>query len=648
VGAAPVSILPDGGLALAALDAERREVVGLDMVADTMPGGVRMRIRATAEVGIFPPVAVEQVVEVTGAPLAHTDYALLSNNVSCVLCHADVRSLPLEMNREPQNFNTFERVRVGSLDALLARSGTGPNAAHSRVAGTVYTRGENIIKENLEAFSDDELARSTFRGFEFSKTDEGTIMQDQFGNMHDVPLINARPTDEGVPAFANLYTSYPTEEDAMVDGVLPNSFPVPYPDRNGNRKVENDEFAEGTITAAGNLTGGAIYGVPAGTAYTLPAEGGLPTEGNTNVIQSSFDGHAILTGTAQAPLVIQDEVAINGDLVIRGTVRGWGQLSVRGNVYIIGDITYDDAPESFGESADGTRNGLAIIAGGNVLIGDYLTRRAKGLEDQPSGWRDLFIDAREATKPMPAARAGDPVPMKDVGYFAPDVIDPGSSSISSEGFFEENMSFATSAISQFNQRELAAYYDPERERIAPRFYTLREDAPIYAYGGHTNEALGYTMFYENPFVDVIDPMDPAFVVDGVSPTVLSLGPEGGWISEEHLRQFWHQDELARPDAGAPLRIDSFIYSSNAVLGLVRSKDLHNSNTYGQMVVRGAISAPDLALLVPGKDRQSVPRSGLQLLYDPRVRDFALRDPNQITFRRTMFRYVGTPQEDPAL
>jgi hypothetical protein len=142
-------------------------------------------------------------------------------------------------------------------------------------------------------------------------------------------------------------------------------------------------------------------------------------------------------------------------------------------------------------------------------------------------------------------------------------------------------------------------------------------------------------------------MDPAYSVDGVAPSVLSLGPEDQWISEEHLRQFWYQDELSRSEDGAPFRIDGFIYSSNAILGLVRSKDLHNSNTFGQMIVRGALSAPDLALLVPGRDRQSVPRDGLKLLYDPRVRDFALRDPNQIVFRRTMFRYVGLAAGDTA-
>lgn len=645
VGAAPLALLPADGLALPGLDAERREVVRLEMLSDTVSGGVRMRVRATSEVGIFPPVIVEQVVEVTGAPLSHTDYAIISNNVSCVLCHAQVRSLPLELNRSPQNFNTFERVRMGSLRSLLVRSGAGPFAANSRVAGTVYTRGENILKENLSPFTEDELARSSFRGFEFA-SGSGALAQDQFGNMQDVPLFNARPTEQGgLSPFANLYLSYPTTPEEMVDGFLPVDFPVPYPDTNGNRIVEVDEFRDGVVTAQGVLTGGIIYGVPRGGTYDLPAESGLPPSGNTPSIQQVYDGNVIMVGSPQEPLAIQDEVAINGDLIVKGTVRGWGRLSVRGNVYVVGDLTYDDADDSFGLATDGTRNGLAIVAGGNVLIGDYLTRRAKVREDQPAGWRDLFIDARLESKPTAATRQGDEGPMKDVGYLAPDVVDPGGAALSSEGFMEDNLSFASSALSQFNQRELNTLRLPGGPVRSLRFYQLRDDAPIYAYGGHTTEALGYTTSYNNPFLDVIDALDPSLTVDGVSPSVLSLGPEGGWIGEDHLRRFWFVDELARPEAGAPLEVDAFIYSSNAILGIVRSKDLHNSNTFGQMIVHGAMSAPDLALLVPGADRQSVPRTGLTLLYDPRIRDFELRDPNTVVFRRTTFRYVSADGPD---
>lgn len=645
IGAAPLTLLPEGGLSLPGLDSERREIVKLEVLSDFVPGGVRMRVRAVSEVGIYPPVAVEQVVEVSGAPLGHAEFAVISDNVSCLLCHAQVRSLPLDLNTSPQNFNTFERVKVASLEALLARSGSGPFGANSHVAGTVYSRGGNVLKEDLSPFTDDELAASSFRGFEIAPG-SGTIMQDQFGSLQEVPLINAQTTAEGSLApFANLYLDYPAEEENMVDGFLPVDFPVPYPDTNGNRVVEIDEFRDGTLTAEGSLSGGVIYGVPRGTAFALPADAGFPTTGTNASIQQFFDGNLILGGTPDDPLMIQDEVAVNGDVVIRGTVRGWGRLSVRGNVYIVGDLTYDDAVGSFGVTVDGNPNGLAVIAGGNVLIGDYLTRRAKTRIDQPAGWRDLFIDTRVESKEVEAATGGDDVPKKDVGYFGPDVVDPGEVAMSSEGFLEDNMSFASSALSQFNQRELNALYSPDRPARVPRFYRLRDNAPVYAYGGHTAEALGYTTSYNNPFLDIINPLDPALVVDGITPAVLSLGPEAQWISEGHLRRFWFEDEMARPDSGQPFQIDAFIYSSNAILGMARSKDLHNSNTLGQMLIRGAISAPDLALLVPGVDRQSVPRDGLKVQYDPRVTDFALQDPNTVIFRRTVFRYVPATDEE---
>jgi hypothetical protein len=639
-----IPLLPESGLRIAGLDGEQREVVGLELLRQTVPGGVRLSFRSTAQVGPYPPVTVEQIVAVSGQPLEHPKYAVFSKNVSCVMCHAEFRSLPLEMNRDPQNFNTFPRVKIGSLESILIRSGQGPFAAHSRVAGTVYSRGDNILKENHAPYTQAELAHSSFRGFEISPANQGMIMQDQFGQMHDVPLITARTSEEGVAPFANLYLSYASVEEEMPDGMLPTNFPAPYPDRNGNRLVEDDEFREGVVTAQGSLSGGVIVGVPRGGRYDLPPEQGLPPAGNEASLERFFDGHAVLVGQPDNPLVIQDEVAINGDIVIRGAVRGWGRLSARGNIYIVGDLTYDDAGDSFGAGPDGSPNGLALVAGGNILVGDYLTRRAKTNEDEGPGWRDLFIDMRREHQPVAPGRGHDG-PDKDIGYFGEAVVDPGRALLTGEGYMEDNMSFSTSAISQFNQRELNALRNAADGAGAPRFYTLRDGAPIYAYAGHTREALGYTMFYNNPFLEAIDPHGSFFNDRGIVPAIVSLGPEGGWISEDQLRQFWFEDELARPDDGAPLRLDALLYSTNAILGLVRSKDLHNSNTYGQMIVRGAFNAPDLALLVPGANRHAVPRDGLKMLYDPRVVDFRLTDPNTVLFRRTLFRYGVAPQPD---
>lgn len=77
------------------------------------------------------------------------------------------------------------------------------------------------------------------------------------------------------------------------------------------------------------------------------------------------------------PLCLNGEIAVNGDLILQGKVKGWGQFFVKETPIRPGDVTYADAPGKFGEAADGTRNGLALVSGGNILMGDYLTVRGK-------------------------------------------------------------------------------------------------------------------------------------------------------------------------------------------------------------------------------------------------------------------------------
>ena len=61
--------------------------------------------------------------------------------------------------------------------------------------------------------------------------------------------------------------------------------------------------------------------------------------------------------------------------------------------------TYADAAGKFGEAADGTVNGLALTSGGSIMMGDYLTIRAKQHTADngkfPSGG---YIDVRSRNK----------------------------------------------------------------------------------------------------------------------------------------------------------------------------------------------------------------------------------------------------------
>ena len=195
----------------------------------------------------------------------------------------------------------------------------------------------------------------------------------------------------------------------------------------------------------------------------------------------------ILVGTEANPIEIDGAVAIDGDLVIAGTVKGWGQINVRNNVYIVGDVTYqNDTSEPFGTAPDGTENGLAVAAGGSIMMGDYLTRRAKDKLYSYDIWSDCFVDVRQTHKTVNASAWPWQQVYKDVGYFDDDVVDPGGSATSSEGYMEHNMSFTASELSQFNfiEHELAA----ADAGYVPRYYQLRDSAPIYEYTGQTMKA----------------------------------------------------------------------------------------------------------------------------------------------------------------
>ena len=76
-------------------------------------------------------------------------------------------------------------------------------------------------------------------------------------------------------------------------------------------------------------------------------------------------------------------------MIISGYVKGSGALKTRGNVYVAGDILYDDGGVSgnrtFGMASDGTENNLAIAAGGNIVMGDFY-HRAWSTGKNATGW----------------------------------------------------------------------------------------------------------------------------------------------------------------------------------------------------------------------------------------------------------------------
>ena len=572
-----------------------------------------------------------QTVRVSGAPFRGFEFGILANNINCIMCHAEINSLELFRNTDPTLYGSFDRVKMAALESLMVRLNENIS---TEVAGTTYSRG-SIYNESWSQLSANTIASSNFKAYHFSSTN-GKLTQNNAGAMTVTNLANA-PTDaNGKPAqFANLYMNYPTAEQDMTDGTLPVNFPAPFPDDDGDKVVDQDEFdkvinsANGSITfeldpsqIGGSVTAGIAYGVPSGSTYsgsTLPAASNNALD--TLQADGTYDGNLILVGTDSDPIVIDRKVAVNGDVVIKGKVKGWGQLYAKGNVYVIGDVTYADAPGEFGEASDGTTNGFALTAGGSIMMGDYLTIRAKQHTSDTSKYpAGGFIDMRTQNKNVTLTKSGSPNQTHAVGYFDAGVVDTGAA----QGQ-QPQLSFTSSELMLFNRREYQkAQADPS---YRPRYYRLKSSAPVYRYTASDE----HTVKYNESGVATITNLTNA--------TVHDLNPNNYWLSEGQLRQFWYADEMTRPSSGREWKFDGLLYSNNSIFTITRSSGRHNSNTKGRMIIRGGVVSADLGMFVPGPDF-SAPRTALKLYYDKRVANFLrVEDTTRVAFRRLTYRPV---------
>lgn len=583
-----------------------------------------------------------QVLHIGGRPTPHTQFAILANNISCILCHAEFLSLPMQLNSDPALYGSFDRIKIAALESMLVRK----TEAYSNVAGTVYTRGQ-VYDESNKLYTASGLAGSTFKAYNF-RNDNGKIIQNASGSMSKVNLSNATVNPNGdLNQFANLYLNYPEDPLLQTDGALPGTFPAPFPDENGDRYVNDEEFecivntANGRLDfefgpdapSGGTVVAGVAFGVPKGSAYTST---GLPSTSNEALDSLSetgaYQGNLILVGTDDDPIIIDKTVAVDGDLLIKGPVKGYGQILVRGNAYIMGDVTYKDAPGAFGQDDDGNENAFALVAGGSIMMGDYLTVRgvnhsARNNEQYPQ-WSQYSIHMREANRQNNVTISGVTETLR-WGYFDPWSVDSGEIVAARQG---QQFSFTTSELKLFNKLELQkALADPE---YVPRFYGLRESQPnnVYVYDANDEHAVRYTAsgvkLLSNYLVEKGLPLD---ILDRAA--FHYCNPDGNWVSEDTLRNIWFADELTRPSSGRPFRFDGLLYSNNSIWAIVRSKTRHNSNTNGSMDIRGGVIAADLGVFVPGNGSTV----GLRLYYDPRVERFLeIRDTSRVSFERSAF------------
>ncbi len=610
--------------------------------------GSTLTITAFAQVG-NDTMSAEQSVRVSGEPFAGFEFAVLAKNVICILCHADISSLAVENNADPDMYGEFDRIKVASTEELHVR----PGGEDSTMSGTFYTRGEIRHELNGSTVSTSQIEGGNVRSHQFDSSN-GKLMQNDSGALSQTPLDAAELDAEGLPEmFANFYVDYPTHKDEMTDGTVPVDFPAPFPDLDENRVVGDGEFDAVALSADGSISGGIAYGVADGDVYggtSLPGSDD-PATATAIASNSSYTGNLILVGTESDPIVIDGNFAVDGDVVIKGKVKGKGQLMVRGNAYVVGDTTYADAPGAFGAASDGAENAFALMTGGNIIMGDYLTINDKRHTQDTADWNSHSprIDFRERHKTETVSKNGSTETV-NTGYFDPGAVDPGSyepsmfddsgNEVPRQG---QSVSFTTAEMMVFNTMEARKMQaDPN---YVPRFDGLRETQPtnVWIYDKsnkmHPNQYGNEETAWEWANRTGVD----SSRIDNAPK--LYMNPKNDWITESTLREIWFADEQSRPSSGRPMQFDGLLYTNNALFTLTRARMYgntgvgHNSFTDGQLRIRGAIISPDLGVLAPSNNRNSADR-GLDMLYDRRVRGFwTPEDTSTVAFRRLV--YSGT-------
>ena len=504
---------------------------------------------------------VERLYFAGGEKFTGFGFALLANNVNCIMCHATFDSAERYYNRDDTLRGSFQRVRVGTMESLKIRA----NSANSIVAGTIYTRGPVMDKDGslLGGLAGTSLVSTTF-------DENRNLVEDWTGDLDPTNFINA--AGDPLPAGANLYMNYPTDSAAQPDGGMPASFPPVIPDENGNRLVDADEFLAEAAKANGTLTGGTKVRVPLTGNYGHDA---LPDSSNLNTVNGTLDGHLVAYGTLANPIRIDGRITIDGDLVIGGVVKGSGEIIARNNTYIVGNLVYNDAYEGlkrvFGKASDGTPNRLTLGAGGNILVGDYLsTKKGAAITGEVDGDFNFTLSETTIFGQMEWVRTQPTVPASE-----------GSSTMVPN-----------------------PVYDPNH---VPRYYVIRPENPVGIYNKEdtyfdvdTRTWLGKEHLgkWDLDLLTVL----PVGDAQRAKAAVIALNPEQAWLSETQLMAMWEQCEDAH--AGGPLLVDAFLYTNNGIMMMARKSSAYG----GQVLMNGGLVGADLGILVAG---------GLRLNYDAR-------------------------------
>lgn len=574
------------------------------------------------------------------------DYALLTNNLNCILCHANISSLDrLRGSPNPNNRQTWwRRAKVATLEHIEAPAGT-----NSVIHGTMYTGGTVTLRYSGDS------PPTLYSTLEDGRELITSLTLRQVGR-HFQPVDCSDPAN--CPSRRPLYQNYPSSQDlgerSWPDGELVDSFPLPLPDANGNRRIDDEEWAS---AVQGSLSGSsdeyppgrlkarmAVFTAPpAALGWQVAA---TTQEVGTDTLADNPRKLVVIDAQAQ-PLEISGTLFINGDVILRGRVRGNGTLLARGNIYVMGDLVYDCGQGSqtrdCNYSSPSRLPALSLVAGGNVVVGDYLSRfrltdnnipdatfagNLNNPLDVEAGFEGGFAQTYSGCVDFWAQRTSQ--------QQRSDWVRKSENS----GARCTVPNLVAMEVGNFNRLELlkASQALARGERYVPRFYRFEGDEGIFYYHGCGEHTRLYEQYRKldgstrvnlscggqnDSFRGQIN-LSPDQVRDLLSRAVV-VDVHTDWLPKQAMKALWIgsvQGNPARPQG--PLRVDGLIYTPNAVFSLAPG-DGHFSRTngdqskvQGRLDMRGGIVAADTGILAP---------RGFDLYHDSRLRPRVPYDQN---------------------
>ncbi|ULH17706.1 polymer-forming cytoskeletal protein (plasmid) [Deinococcus sp. KNUC1210] len=608
-------------------------------MADSSDLAVHFRVTSTGTLADATSRTIVQDVYVGGGLYNGISYAVLTNNANCVMCHAKVRSTDALTGTSLSSTSPYKRTKFATLDNLQTR----PGQEDSSLDGTFYTRGDWLDGNGATVTSSTGFKTTQVAGQ---------------NNITSTTKNNFTPVDCSVAttctANQNFYTNYPKQVNVAAapfngnwpDGELPDSFPLPVPDANGDRVIDQTEW-DSAVTNSTSLNDpdnppGSISGSMKKVASTdTLSAGGFPSVSGDS-LATGYKGNVVLDGTT-TPITLQGTTYIDGDVIIRGKVKGTGKIVARGNVYVVGDVKYacgTDNHECTGTdwktasdpNSDFPKLGLSAV--GNIAVGDFETPRYGDWSNKNFLETENSQTAADSTGTS-YTRGGQTATVPGMAWREATLFNR----LEMKKYFEAKANGVTykprlykfSNTSQFvfwnsTSDEGTDSYGSSYWRIDPACSTNLTKCPtsttttLYMTQSSTGSNLKATKSDIQTFI--------------ASAAVYTVAPSTNWVDRSTLKQMYLDSVETSSRATGAFRFDGLLYSANATFALAKPNVSNAclrtsygcSKTNGSLEIRGSLMSADTGILTPGSGNAAQTNPSFAVYHDDRLSSFVkLRD-----------------------